>query len=95
LSEILPVASLCVILAQLNLTKLELEYLKSDFKCKEESTDKNFCIYRVRFSSSAQVCFENTAVRIHLVYKKFPVVISPRDSDKYVFLCSIVRYGLG
>jgi len=65
--EILPViASLSVVVAQLNLTKLKLEYLKFGFhlKKKDTNTDKYFCITRVRlFSSSAQVYFYNTTVK--------------------------------
>jgi len=53
------IASLSMVPLQLNLTKLELENLKSGFKCKRESTQtKKICITGVRlFSSSAQVWF--------------------------------------
>jgi len=45
LSEILPVnCSLSVILAKLNLTKLKIEFLKSDFKYKNDDTDENFIV---------------------------------------------------
>jgi len=55
------IASLSVILLQLNLTELKLEYLKFGFWCKNNT--KIFCITRVRlFSSSAKVCFQNSAV---------------------------------
>jgi len=51
------IASLSVVLSQLNLAKLKLEYLKSGFRCKKERY-KHFCIIRIQlFSSSAQVCF--------------------------------------
>jgi len=63
LSEILPVnlfANLSVVLSQLNLTKLKLEYLKFGFstKKKDRNTDKIVSATRVRlFSSLAKVCF--------------------------------------
>jgi len=51
------------------MTKLKLGYLKFGFKYKKESYKHRqfFCITRVRhFSSSAQVCFKNTAVGLPL-----------------------------
>jgi len=54
-----------VILHQLNLSKLKLEYLKSDFKCKKDRNNRDkksfasleFNFFEYEFSSSAQVYF--------------------------------------
>jgi len=60
------IASLFVVLLQLNLTKVKLEYLKFDLKCKNEryKHKQNFfllqsCSMFLEFSS--QVFFQNTA----------------------------------
>jgi len=67
------IASLSVDLSQLNLIKFKLEYIKSGFRCKKgrcKNRRNLFCITRDRLSSSsAQVCFQNTAVKIS--FKKY------------------------
>jgi len=59
LSEILPVNGL---------RKLKLEYLKFGFKHKKmdiNTNEKKFASFKLRlFSSSAQVCFQYTAVTV-------------------------------